>query len=71
MLVLYYRNVEAFIASQDVLFNTFNERGDTMSRLVQYDPIAQLSALQRQFFGDNWYERQRQKYYVAANWWPR
>jgi HSP20 family protein len=25
-----------------------------MSRLVQYDPFAQLSALQQQFFGDDW-----------------
>lgn len=25
-----------------------------MSRLVQYDPLAQLSALQQQFFGDDW-----------------
>lgn len=25
-----------------------------MSRLVQYDPLAQLSALQQQFFGEDW-----------------
>jgi HSP20 family protein len=25
-----------------------------MSRIVQYNPFAQLSALQRQFFGDDW-----------------
>jgi HSP20 family protein len=25
-----------------------------MSKLVRYDPFAQLSALQRQFFGDDW-----------------
>lgn len=25
-----------------------------MSRLVRYDPFAQLDALQRQFFGDDW-----------------
>jgi HSP20 family protein len=25
-----------------------------MSRLIQYDPLAQLSALQQQFFGDDW-----------------
>lgn len=25
-----------------------------MSRIVQYDPIAQLHALQQQFFGDDW-----------------
>ena len=26
-----------------------------MNRLVKYDPIAELNALQRQFFGDDWH----------------
>jgi HSP20 family protein len=54
VLIIYNRNVEAFIASQNVLSYTFNERRTTMNKLVQYDPFAQLSALQQQFFGDDW-----------------
>jgi HSP20 family protein len=35
------------------LFNN-NERRNIMSNLVKWDPFAELSALQRQFFGDDW-----------------
>lgn len=35
------------------LFNN-NERGFIMSNLVRWDPFAELSALQKQFFGDDW-----------------
>jgi HSP20 family protein len=35
------------------LFND-NERRFIMSNLVRWDPFAELSALQKQFFGDDW-----------------
>lgn len=35
------------------LFNN-NERRFIMSNLVRWDPFAELSALQKQFFGDDW-----------------
>src|ERR1044072_987736 len=35
------------------LFNN-NERRKIMSNLVRWDPFAELSALQKQFFGDDW-----------------
>jgi HSP20 family protein len=35
------------------LFNN-NERRTIMSNLVRWDPFAELSALQKQFFGDDW-----------------
>ena len=35
------------------LFNN-NERRNIMSNLVRWDPFAELSALQKQFFGDDW-----------------
>jgi HSP20 family protein len=35
------------------LFNN-NERRFIMSNLVKWDPFAELSALQKQFFGDDW-----------------
>src|SRR6185369_2987213 len=35
------------------LFNN-NERRFIMSSLVRWDPFAELSALQKQFFGDDW-----------------
>jgi HSP20 family protein len=38
----------------NVTFSEFNERRITMSKLIQYDPFAQLHALQQQFFGDDW-----------------
>jgi len=31
-----------------------NERRNIMSNLVRWDPFAELSALQKQFFGDDW-----------------
>lgn len=31
-----------------------NERRNTMSNLVKFDPFADLATLQRQFFGDDW-----------------
>ena len=30
------------------------KKGDSMSNLVKWDPFAELSALQKQFFGDDW-----------------
>ena len=33
---------------------TSNERRNVMANLVRWDPFAELSALQKQFFGDNW-----------------
>jgi HSP20 family protein len=35
------------------LFND-NERRNIMSNLARWDPFAELSALQKQFFGDDW-----------------
>jgi HSP20 family protein len=35
------------------LFND-NERRIIMSNLIRWDPFAELSALQKQFFGDDW-----------------
>jgi HSP20 family protein len=35
------------------LYN-YNERRNVMSSLVKWDPFAELSALQKQFFGDDW-----------------
>jgi HSP20 family protein len=35
------------------LFNN-NERRNIMSNLMRWDPFAELSALQKQFFGDDW-----------------
>lgn len=32
----------------------YKERRNIMSNLVRWDPFAELSALQKQFFGDNW-----------------
>lgn len=34
--------------------NFFNERRNNMSSLAKWDPFAELSALQKQFFGDDW-----------------
>jgi HSP20 family protein len=33
---------------------SYNERRNIMSNLVKWDPFAELSALQKQFFGDDW-----------------
>src|SRR5688572_6112516 len=35
------------------LYN-YNERRNIMSNLVKWDPFAELAALQKQFFGDDW-----------------
>lgn len=35
------------------LYN-YNERRNIMSNLVRWDPFAELSTLQKQFFGDDW-----------------
>ena len=35
------------------LYN-YNERRNIMSNLLKWDPFAELSALQKQFFGDDW-----------------
>lgn len=32
----------------------YNERRNIMSNLAKWDPFAELSALQKQFFGDDW-----------------
>jgi HSP20 family protein len=33
---------------------SYKERRNIMSNLVRWDPFAELSALQKQFFGDDW-----------------
>jgi HSP20 family protein len=40
------------MASHDVI--NHSERRNIMSNLVKFDPISELNALQRQFFGDDW-----------------
>lgn len=43
--------IEAYYASLSI--NTINERRTIMSNLIRWDPFAELSALQKQFFGDD------------------
>jgi hypothetical protein len=35
-----------------------------MSKLVKYDPFAELNALQRQFFGDDWLSPLKQQMFT-------
>lgn len=44
--------MEAVMLLHD-LYN-YNERRNIMSNLTRWDPFAELSALQKQFFGDDW-----------------
>ena len=36
------------------IYKKYNERRNIMSNLTRWDPFAELGALQKQFFGDDW-----------------
>jgi HSP20 family protein len=50
--LIFYNNYEKRIAFLAV--NNLNERRKYMANLLRWDPLSELNALQKQFFGDDW-----------------